>query len=34
MRNNTSKKKILWVKWKKPPVLGVGVDLFLGNSHN
>jgi hypothetical protein len=24
------KKKALWVKCKKPPVLGCGVELFLG----
>jgi hypothetical protein len=37
MGNNTSKKKALWVKCKKPPVLvggGKGFELFPGNSHN
>jgi hypothetical protein len=30
MRNNTSKKKALWVKCKKPPVLGSrGLSLSL-----
>jgi hypothetical protein len=35
MGNNTSKKKALWVKCKKPPVLmGGGAELFPGNSYN
>jgi hypothetical protein len=34
MGNNTSEKKALWIKCKKPPVLvgGGGFELFLGKS--